>query len=399
MLVAGLWVALVAGCLFLHENHAAWGLDRDIDQYLYSVRDFQRTGEMYARAPTGYIYPPLMFQVLWPLFGFTSHHTSAVSWFALNLAMLVAATALVARPASAPWMRRVVWGLPMLFLPVPSSLVSGQATIALYLLTVGGWVAYRRDRRALAGALLAAAAWIKFYPGLFGAYFLWKRDRRAVAGFVAGAIALLVVQFIGFGPRLLVRYFTSVLPPLLSTGQPEYAHSNLSVLGFSQQFFTQVPNVGTLVDSPGFAQVVRIGLTLALLAGTALVTRRRHGVPDRHRIDLEFSLVLLTALAIGSTLWIPSMVSVLLAVAVLLDRPPAGIGPGAMSRLVPVAVAIALIELMVVQLRIPIDDPEVRFSPFLLSGGFFAMMLLWWSTARQLAVSSRYAPLRNLKSR
>jgi hypothetical protein len=308
-----------------------------------------------------YLYPPIFAQALAPVVAVNHDFRFAANlWYGFNTLLLAVGIWMMGN-----W-RPGIWLAALLFLPWYQSMLLGQVTVLLFFLAVGGWKAYRADRPFLTGILIALGAWIKIYPGLLLVYFAWKRDWRVVAGGVLLSGVVIAIQILVSGWDTFAFYFSDILPILAAEGQVGVIHSNNSVLGFAQRLFSSAPLAIPLIESPFLLSVTRYALTLLLIVPLLALRRTR----DTSAFDLEYSLALLTALLLGSTLGIHGMLSALLPLVVLWRGqwlPKAGL-----------YLIIFLIDVhlfMVLGYLVPGSGNQLH--ALLLSGPFFGLMLLW----------------------
>jgi len=268
----------------------------------------------------------------------------------------------------------------------------GQVTPIMFLFTVGAWYCYHKGYRIAAGALLAIIVWTKFYPGLLIVYFLWKRDWRVVISAVVSTVLVIVFQMGLVGFDGFVSFFREVLPPLLAEGQPWLNHSNNSVLGFAQKLFSPAPNIEMLVESPLLVSLTRYSLTLLLLFSVFFLSRQPMKKTALVQFDLEYSLALVVAMLLGSTLGVHGMLSAMLPMAVLgygisrtaLAESASAAFASAASKsqqrvtVLGVALAYLLINLHIfIIVGIVAPGTDNTAPALLLSLPFFGMMLLW----------------------
>lgn len=304
-----LWIVFIIAVYAL-SLHSASGL-KAFQVYYESAKSLVQDNEQIYQGTNGwiYLYPPLLSQLLMPIAASMDYQTASNLWLSINIALLITTLAILNRYTPPKW-SKWMWSLPILFIPVWQAMYIGQITIVMLALLTYVWVAIREGRPRLAGGLLALAAWIKVFPAILVIYFLWKRNWQVIRGVIIAGLALVLLQVAISGPDLVVAFF-DVLYQLTSNGQPSATFENMSIFGFASRLFQ--PNIhveALLVDSDLFA-LNRWTITLFILITTAFAVSRSH-IRSRHhqlswRFDVEYGLVILTMLMLGSTLWVSGL--------------------------------------------------------------------------------------------
>lgn len=233
-------------------------------------------------------------------FGAFNFNSAFLLWNWLSLAAVVASVWLVLRGAGLR-MDRWSW-LPMLTLLASNVLLQhlayGQLTAWLLLLITGAWIADRRGRPALAGALLATATAIKLFPGFLFLYFLLKGKWRAlVAGTITFALLTALTALV-FGPQTFVSYVTDSLPEL---SKYRAYWGNMSLHGFWLRLFDGTATHSTpLVTSESLARAAWFLSIAGVIAGLGWLTRSSR---RRETDDLVFGLYLLAMLLVSPVTW------------------------------------------------------------------------------------------------
>ncbi len=362
--IAALWVAFIALAWFMSQNGKFGATDFDV---YYRAAHLLINGELLYRGTVDmvYLYPPLLAQLLMPLASAFAAETAWAIWFSLNVALLLGVVAVLSRRSrSGRWL----WIVTPLFLPALEALYLGQVTILLLALFSGAWLAVQRDRRFLAGMLLALAAWIKVYPAILLVYFLVKRDWRVLGGGVSAALGLGLLQFLISGAAPLIGMI-DVLFSLTNSGQSLLIAANASVYGFTSQLFEPYRNVTPLIVSPALYLISRALLTLGLLGGLFYASTHNDD------FDRQYGLAVLTALLLSPTLFPAGMAPVLLTFSLLLRRPT--------KRLIWFC-TLACVVLSLYWLYIIGYTGNPPTSALLLSFGFYTLIALWTVNFRLL---------------
>ena len=224
------------------------------------IRHFRPMGKavLSSAAPvTGYLYTAFFTLVLVP-FGAVSEGLAVWLWGAVQAALAALLLILPIRGLVRVGPR----GAPLYVLlfatsfPILHNFKWGQVSVLVTLCIAGSFLAYRRERRILAGVLLALGAAVKYYPAIFVIYFLLRRDTRAIGAFIFSlAVFFFVVPALLMGPAtwwtfqkasfsaipdasLIARnpnsqYFAYVASRLMSSGAGGAAMTVLRILGYA----------------------------------------------------------------------------------------------------------------------------------------------------------------------
>lgn len=214
---------------------------------------------------------------------------------------------------------RGLWRLlvPLLLLswyPVWLHLHLGQWTILLTALVVEAWIALRRGRDGLAGALLGLAALIKLYPLLLFGYALWRWRWRALAAGAATVLALALAQT-AIDPRHYAEYITQVAGSTDAAWRVSPRNASLSTI--SARLFAGSAEVRPLFDLPAAELPARAAVyALALAAfGHALWRGRRS--PD---LTGELAALICAMLLLSPLSWEHAIIMLLLPLGYVLAR-------------------------------------------------------------------------------
>lgn len=371
--IAILWVAFIALAWFMSQQSSA-GL-ADFRVY-YDAAHLLAAGEPLYQGieGMGYLYPPLMAQLLMPLALNASFAVTYAVWFVFNTLLLIGTTAILSRHTRR---RYWLWLVTPLFMPALQAIAIGQVTVLLLTLFAGAWLAVEQDQRGLAGILLALAAWIKVFPAFVIVYFLWQRDWRVVRGALIGGVSFGIVQIVISGLTPMIDLL-DVLMSLSGSGQDRLVAVNASLVGFTSQLFQAHPNVTPLIVSPVLYTISRAALTLLLVGGLLYLTRPRRPVD----FDLGYALAVMTALLLSPTLFPMSMPPVLLTYFLLVRRRPT-------LRMLWFC-TFAIVGLSIYWLYVLGYANDWRVSGLLLSFGFYVLVMTWGVNAfllfRQITV-------------
>lgn len=376
------WLVLGALAAYVASNQAAGYTDFEV--YFDAAVSLYSGQNPYVQKAGPYLYPPLLAQLLMPFVANFSYEVTAALWFTLNFAAL-ALTVFMLHPHIPPQNRRGLWLMPVLFIPLLKAMYVGQVTIIMLALLAGVWVAVQRERRVLAGMLLALACWLKVYPALLVLYFIWKRDGGVFRGVLIGGLALLLLQVLISGPALLLESFT-VIFELAGAGLSYGAFKNSSITGFASRLFLDYPSYDVLLLNPTLYQISRAvlmllvaGVTIFFVSRPSKTIHNEGGVSaaDYDSFDLEYCLVIVAMLLLSSVLWVSGMPPLLLIYSLLFFRPTIS-NPNSAARLM---LKISFILTSVYHLILLGYNPQ---NPLILSIGFFGIFLLWVTTVTLL---------------
>lgn len=367
----------------------------DYDNYGWSVYDVYHRGgqavlleQSLYNGTDGwvYLYPPLLAQILAPLTQIMDLVAGQITWFVLNTVLVIGSVYLMQRYIPAAWARRL-WIAPVLFVPIGQALYIGQVTIIMLALLTWAWVAVREGHHRFAGSLLALAVWIKVYPALLVVYFIWKRDWRILQGVVLTGAVLALVQIAVSGPEQFIAFF-DVLFDLTEDGQPFATFENMSLFAFVSRLFQPNALVDPLIVNDVLFQVTRVVMTGGVLGLAALAVLRSNASLNEDnidwRFDVEYALVLVTILILGSTLWLSGLPPLLLVYVLILRNRDQYRYPQLVKW-----TCIASFVLVSAYLGVVLLGSRVELPALVLSVGFFGVMLTWSLMVWLLVASGR----------
>jgi len=254
--------------------------------------------------PLPYIYPPALALLLIPL-TIAGYSAGLGLWFVLNHAFFIASVAILFRAfygQADPAKTAVVAFVAGVFFPVQFDLDIGQANLLVLMVVSSAFLAEKRERPLLSGALVGLATAIKLTPGLL---FLSHAVRGRWKGVAAGVAVVLVLQF---AAAELVGWEKSLGWVGLLVHQadrPEIASSaNQSLLGFIRRLCGESYSP---IRGPGLVGWLWPTSVALLGAATlvALIVKRRSSAL------LQFSLLLAVALIVSPKSWIHHFVLLL----------------------------------------------------------------------------------------
>ena len=203
--------AVVLGVLLLRREwttvrDAVIALDHGDALFADFVNHYYPTVEgslRHAHPAGGFFYPAAFAALIAPI-GWLPLPLAKLVWGILQIAcVLWAATRLVREAApDRPLLAIVGATLTITSVPILHNLKWGQVSLLLLAAVGGAFVAWTRDRKNLAAALLGVAAGVKGYPLVFVAWFVLRGDLRfVVRACVACAVTLVVLPALVMGPQ------------------------------------------------------------------------------------------------------------------------------------------------------------------------------------------------------
>ncbi|GEM_PF-1511065 len=288
---------------------------------------------------TAFSYPPFFYNII-IFFGIFPVKLSLAFWFLFNVIVLSASVAMILKllysedtfPKTDPksWLK--------VFLPfflalgiIADNLYLGQANIMVFFLCVSAVFLLENKKPLAAGILIAMAAAVKLTPAFFLIYFIYRREWKALLGALIGLpvfFFLVPSLFYGFGRAwyLSGEFLKLVVLPFFRNDAiiretVYYTHPNQSLDAFLIRHFTVLGKV----NYPGFlhnaldpafytqAQMKTAGLVvkafLLLLSGAALLHTRKF----KPVAKFEYPVIFFLILYISPSSWLSHYISVLFA--------------------------------------------------------------------------------------
>ena len=382
-IISLLWIAFI-GLNYFYATHtdaglnAFWAYYRGADALLNNAPLYNGLDGWI------YLYPPLFAQMLMPIVVLDSYDVAIVLWYVINIVLLIASLFLLSRYVP-PSCAKLLWFTPIVFLPFWQALYLGQVTIIMLALLTLAWVCMREDRAVIAGMLLALASWIKVFPAILILYFIFKRDWRVLWGVVLIGTGLAILQVLISGSDLMFEFF-DILLSLTAGGQPEGTYENLSVLAFASRLFEHNDKVVPIFVDDTLFKLTRWGLT-AFIILTSAIAIWYSGASTRMkqinwRFDLEYSLMVMTILLFGGTLWISGLPPLLLLYVLLLRNVDIFRLPSWVKGL-----SVASFVLITTYQPLVLMLMEEALDVITLSLGFLGVLILWFLLIQQLLQS------------
>lgn len=293
----GLWAAYgQRGVDFGLYYLAAHALRRGDNIYALNQTEWASLAAQYqvGQFAPPYAYPPMTAWLV-SLFAGLPFQRAAIVWALLSVAALALAGLTLSRLFVGRWIDGVLFGALALYVPNLTTLYAGQVN-TFALLGVALFLALLKWRWALAGCLaLAVSIMFKPLAAPLIVHLLWRRDVRKVLAVGACLIAIAVAMVLVIGPGALVSYLESGwrVPQISIDGAPGAYPPNQSLFGFFGRALTAHEFGPSLVNEPGLARALALGVSSVLLLGVAIATWSRGG-RDWNVFAVETGLVLAT---------------------------------------------------------------------------------------------------------
>jgi alpha-1,2-mannosyltransferase len=366
-LVVGRWLLHVYGAFhtiagrydFSTYYAAAYALRLDPHANIYDPTLLARAGaaaHVLVQPPLAYTYPPL-FAILLSPFTLLSFQVLSRLWLALNAALWLAITLLLARelyifvgsigrsgtpmqtgaqPAAlVSWARRLLRDQPGPLLalalsvllcltsaPADQTLVTGQINFLVLLPLVLVLPLTRRGHERWVGVMIGLAAILKFTPALLILYLLLRRRWQATFAAVGTLVAFTALSAVVVGPGVTLAAIPQALH--VGTGDAALGH-NEALLGGLYLILGQGPGRPGLLPY-AFLGVILFAAILVLIwlwIGIAIWRAARPGpnatAGSRYLLHLvPYAIALCGLLLLAPTAWVHHYVWVLPAAAIAL---------------------------------------------------------------------------------
>ncbi|MGO8755766.1 MAG: glycosyltransferase 87 family protein [Gallionellaceae bacterium] len=252
------------------------------------VRHYYPMSRQILQVPTpvsGYYYTSFFALLLVPI-GALTLPSAMVVWGAIQFTCLAALCIIPARGLLAMRPLRMVLyaGLCTTSYPILNNIKWGQVSILITVCVVAAFFSYKRNKRVLAGILLAFAAAIKFYPAFFIVYFMLKRDARACVAFILAALTFYLVfpaTMLGFSNWL--EFEKAISTAITNSEWVSRAVDSQYIAHVALRWFVIVSgqNAGDTIAQ--ILTVVGYGIALSCFAMVWFLQRRelceQHGLP------------------------------------------------------------------------------------------------------------------------
>lgn len=302
--IAGLLGAILSGYASLVTSRAdkPWMLDFSL--FYISAQSLRSGGDVYPVVPIDHFGPlpegiepsrdhphpnlnmPVVALLFWP-FSLAGVANGMTAWSALAIGFVLASAALIGDrfvtshnlPPFHRWMLSGVFAILMLvYFPTWASAALGQLGQLLLLVLCGAWLAARKERDRLAGALFGIALAMKPFTGIFLLLLPWLGRWRLLRWYAGTFAALSLLGAAVAGPASYLRYLSALQEVnWYASGWNASLMAPLSVLLGGGE----APG---WLDYPRLAKAVAIAVAASLYA--ALVVQVRRIEKPKARLDL-----------------------------------------------------------------------------------------------------------------
>ena len=263
-------------------------------------------------------YPPFIAILSTPLLLFSLNNVIVV-WFIIEVICLIAISCMltVLWRGRVDWIRAIfIFFLLLTWYAVMVDLLYGQLTILLTTLLLAALLAFRKDQKILAGALIGLSIAIKMFTWPLIIYFAIKKDWRTLISSCLTAIGLNLIALIVMGIGPIMDYYLRVTMQVSVIYHSFLKNYSLWSIGY--RLFAGTEPIGgdyisapPMVNLPRLAPFVSAGLAVAfLLAGLIWAVRSK----DR---DIAYSIIVCVIVAISPISWDHYYVMIVISLAVL----------------------------------------------------------------------------------
>ncbi|MCX7918307.1 MAG: DUF2029 domain-containing protein [bacterium] len=260
-----------------------------------------------------FVYPPIVAIFFIPL-SLLSYPIAQEAWFIFNHVFLIIGLGLLIATFDSE--HRLIYvisalGLTFNFYPLYRTLTAGQLNLLILFLLCFAWFLFVKKSQLWSGMILGIATLIKLFPGLFILFFLWKREYKLAVAALATIIILVGLSLAIQGIQLYQDYGTILAQ--MNYGRSTWSEfqqrfdvepANQSIHALLLRLFVSNPVTTPVINLPVLAKLLSILFSIILLGVCIWLTYPREKMePIMSSLQLEFSLILITALLIPSLLW------------------------------------------------------------------------------------------------
>lgn len=246
--------------------------------------------------------PPFFQLLLSPISQF-SYATSLFIWLGFSIACGIIAISLIIKIISAEKSKLAIPALTLALFAYYPTFVSfqfGQVTLFLLSLLVGGWWAAHNNRPILTGMLIGIAASIKLFLGLFFLFFLLRREWHSLFwfGFTILICAILPLSVFPLNDYISYHHILNNICWYTSSW-------NASLYGFILRVFgghaeKNIP----LWLLPHLGHYLYWIIYSCIFIAVVKLLQPNHKIPRATKCDLDFSVVLVSALILSPLGWL-----------------------------------------------------------------------------------------------
>jgi len=304
----------------LQEYVMARAIREGVDPYLPT----DVLAERYVEGPSGTRlehptpHPPTVAMLFLPL-SLLGFEAAAALWLLLELVCLVAAVALLARATGARLSVAATVGVAAALLnwyPLWVEMALGQLTVPLLAIVAAAWLALRRSRWLLSGALVGFGLLVKPVLAPLLLLFVIRGRRRALASalLVVGGGYLAAGWVLGFAT--LGRYFTVVLPQVSHLYRASWRNISAPAVAWKALDGTS-HGLDGLTSLPALLYAPRLAAGAAAVLPLVLALLGLWSVVATHSVDAALAVLVGVSVLVGPVSWPHYLVLLLVPAAVL----------------------------------------------------------------------------------
>jgi hypothetical protein len=249
-------------------------------------------------------HPPPSALLFLPL-SLLDYQAAGFVWLLVGIISLAVAIGLIGRALDVRFSLPVLLAITvasLVWYPIYSDLLEGQVTIILLMLLAGFWLAWRRERAALAGLLLGLAIALKPVLWPVVVWLALRRDWRAMGAMVTTVLVCYAAATAVIGLGGVRAYFTDAAPLVQRGFCAHVANQSLASIGW-RVFEGTGPIKWSGVASPPLVRCVWLAPVTAFLLPLLAVALACRAVWNRHDAEESLGLFLCVSILVSPVSW------------------------------------------------------------------------------------------------
>jgi hypothetical protein len=280
----------------------------------YDYREFSQAGKLTGEENPGpFLYTPLSLLMLFPL-KFIPYHAATIVMLYLNHILILIFIYIfffkILRVAQDYLFLILSLVYIFLFHPLDMTLLLGQINLAILILILLSWLAYKMKLSpALIALPLCLATSFKIYPVLLLLYFIAKRKYSVCIWTIGFSAASCLLTLLFLPHKIWFDWFTFVLPSGGYAGVAPHLINpavpwNQSLNGFFSRFFIENSWSQPIIHFPILARILSYLSSFGVIAAAAYFSFQTLRIQGKNMVEeIEFSLFLLTIFLIAPFSW------------------------------------------------------------------------------------------------